>query len=914
MARDRPYLFALNGGEVSPHALGRVDLARMRLTAETFTNIIPRVIGPAQFRPGWAYAQGVKDNAVARHIPFTFAADDTAQIELTDSVMRVAIAGTAITRPSVSSQVTNGNFSSSTGWTIVKSTGAVCDINSTDGGHLSFSTNARGSSASCTGSVTVAAPDQNVEHTLIIDVTIGPVLFRCGSTSGADDYIAETELLTGIHHLAFTPTGDFHVYFTVAKDIPKAKVTSCLVASSGVMEIATPWAAADLFELRYDQSGDVIFVTHPDHKPRRIERRAARSWSLTEYQFINGPWRSKSANVTFTPSALNGFITVTASAAFFRSDHVGSLFRMFTGSQDKVSNVIAGNDAYSDVMRITGYNSIDYDGDLMGESVNERRVIMSWTGSYVGTASLLTSDEEDGEYKEFEQRGSGYTNSSWDRYPGQAGSITYFKVGFQPGNYTSGSLTVTLTREGGGGWGVFLVTEYVSSTQVRGIVLSRLRSTSATATWEEGYFNDYRGWPAAIAFFEGRLFFGSRDKIFGSITDDYVNFDEDTEGDSGPIIRSLALGPVNDVRWLLALSRLCMGTTGSEPVARSSSFDEPISPTQFAVKNASTQGSADIQAVTIDKSGIYIQRSRGRAYELFYSVENNDYTSQDLTRYHPDMLAAGVKIVAVQRQPDTRVWFVLDDGTCAVLTYEKSEDVISWWRITTDGEIEDIAVTPNTDDDDVWAVVKRTVNGSTVRYRERLAYDHQAQGGVTNYMADSYVTATLSSSTTMTGLSHLEGEDVVVWANGSPILDAAGDPDTFTVSGGQITLPSSVTGTVIAGLAYTGTYKSTKLAYGAQLGTAVSQPKILNNFAPILYKTHSRSLKYGQSLDKLAYLPRVHNGVDRTLNYFFDDYDAPGLPIEGGWKTDNRLCLQFRAPLPATVLGLSFTVETHERP
>jgi hypothetical protein len=93
-----------------------------------------------------------------------------------------------------------------------------------------------------TQQVTVAAPDQNVEHALRIVVNRGPVTLRVGSGAATDDYINETVLGTGTHSLAFTPAGDFYIQL-LNRRIPASIVASCAVEAAGAMTIATPWSA-----------------------------------------------------------------------------------------------------------------------------------------------------------------------------------------------------------------------------------------------------------------------------------------------------------------------------------------------------------------------------------------------------------------------------------------------------------------------------------------------------------------------------------------------------------------------------------------------------------------------------------------------------------------------------------------------
>lgn len=900
MARERPHLFALNGGAVSPLALGRTDLARMRITAEEFNNCFPKVIGPLQFRPGLEYEGTTRGDAVARHIPFIFSAEDTALIELTNLIARPLINGDPITRVAVSSTIQNGDFSASTGWTLTSA-----NINSTVSGALVLQPTARGITARAQISFAVASGDQAKEHGIRIVITRGNARFKLGSTSGGQDIIPESELGPGVHSLAFTPnTATVYLEFNSQAET-QVVVDSAQIEAAGEVTLDTPWLESEIFDARYVQSGDVIFVVHELHQPRRIERRATRSWSVTRHVIANGPWKGKTANVTLDPTVSTGNGTMTSDAAFFTPNHVGALFEL-THTATQVSNKLAGNDVYTDWVRVAGYKA---NGDT--DATNERIVAFTRTSGWVGTITEYSADSEDGPWLPcFDGSGS----ASYSRHIGFDGQITYYRLGFAPGNYTSGTITVTMKYNGGGGSGVVRVTGYTSPTSVSIEVVSRLHSSAKCNNWREGLWSAQQGWPSAVEIFEGRLWFGSADKLAGSASDDFVTFYDSDPTDASPIVRSVASGPVNKVQWLLGLARLMVGTSGAESSARSSSFDEPMTPTNFSVKDASNIGSSDVQAVKVDRAGVFINRAGKRAHILGYSIDAQDYTASELSRYNPSVLFAGVKVMAVQRQPDTRIWFVLNDGTAAVLTYEPAEDVLAWTTFQTDGLIEDVTVLPNTDGDDVYMIVARTINGVAKRYREHLAYEQNAEGGSLNRMADCFKKVTVAATSTVAGLDHLEAKSVVVWQGDAPLVDTNGTPQTFTVTSGQITLPQSFTGDVVVGIPYEGRFKSTKLAYAAsQGGSAVTQRKIINRISPLLYKTHIGAVTFGQDFDTMDKLPRYYRGADQGVNTLLDDYDSDGFTLPGSWSTDSRLCMKFRAPLPATVLGVVLEMEGHER-
>jgi hypothetical protein len=150
---------------------------------------------------------------------------------------------------------------------------------------------------------------------------------------------------------------------------------------------------------------------------------------------------------------------------------------------------------------------------------------------------------------------------------------------------------------------------------------------------------------------------------------------------------------------------------------RSGSFDEPLTPTNFTLKDCSTQGSAPVAAVKIDTRGVFVQQSNRRVFELGFSVESQDYNAHDLTRLNPDIGSEGFVDLAVQRQPDTQLHFVRGDGQVAALLHDTEDSVEAWWRIDTacgvGGEVESVVVLPGSMENRVYYSVKRTIGVST---------------------------------------------------------------------------------------------------------------------------------------------------------------------------------------------------------
>ncbi len=87
-----------------------------------------------------------------------------------------------------------------------------------------------------------------------------------------------------------------------------------------VYTLTTPYVTADLFNLMFTQSADVLYVTHNNYEPRKITRTAHTVWSVNIILFLDGPYlTANSTTTTITPSATTGVVTLTASAPVFTS-------------------------------------------------------------------------------------------------------------------------------------------------------------------------------------------------------------------------------------------------------------------------------------------------------------------------------------------------------------------------------------------------------------------------------------------------------------------------------------------------------------------------------------------------------------------------------------------------------------------
>jgi hypothetical protein len=757
---------------------------------------------------------------------------------------------------------------------------------------------------------------------------------------------------TSAYAISSNPGGDsFFVTFSTKLE-RQVIVESIEIEDAGVMELTAPWDEDNLREIRTDQSNDVVFMACGDWQPRRIERRSNISWSLVKYEPNDGPFTTaRTAAIRIKPTATRGNTTLTADASFFRPEHVGALFRL-DHERFNATFALAGEEAATGAFRVRGIlDENEWDFAITGTWVGTLTQQRSFDGADTGFADTGTTHTINA---------SGSVNPSTPEYDNQ---IFWMRYIFKTGEYTSGTANLALTYPGFSSGGVCRITGFTSATSVSAELLDDFGDVAYTADWREGDWSDRRGWPEAVGLFDGRLWWARRDRFWGSESDDFYAFNLETEGDAGSIQRSISAGGYgNQTQWIMGLQRLILGTNAAPMSCRSSSFDEPLTPTNITVKPASTTGAARVSPITVGSRGIYVGADGRRIHELAYDVDAQDYLAKELNRIHedladsvnPDLFDDAFVELAFQNAPEPYLWALKDDGMAANCLYNPSEEARGWFKVCTGRDaftldanrpfdrIVSAAALPQTVEDRVYFAVERTISdgaGGTERvyYIEKMArhsatisrvYDSDSGDvAVKNglYMADSYITATGLGSIgqVFTGLTHIIGRDVIIigeQSDGSygPVVDSDGEVVLHTVSdSGTITSTQAVTGTVCIGLPYSGFYKSAKLAFAGQAGTALIQKKRVEHFGLALLDTHPRGILIGQSFDEdeMSALPELDGeGLARGEVVFFDravEEEIGAFP--GHWDTDSRVHLKIKPGYSAGLSAMLIGIETKER-
>ena len=775
---------------------------------------------------------------------------------------------------------------------------------------MSLCGNGSGSRAIESQLVTVAGGDQNKEHALRIVVAKGNLHVRVGTTLGDDSYIGLNDLDPGTYSLAFTPTGNFYIQLT-SNDGYTCLVDSVNIESSGAVTLPTPWLTADLPNIRYDQSEDVIYLACQNYAQYKIERPGnARSWAILQYVTYDGPFQNINADISIqlAVAALTGDTTMSSTIPFFKAGHVGALFRSTSAGQT-ITGTPAGANQFTNPIEVTGVGT-------------SRFLNIAASGTYSGTWSIQRSVGDTSNWTTIQTGTTSATlvgfNDTFDN------QIMFYRVGFESGNYTSGTLNVTMSIPSGGITGIARVTCFNSSTSVNIEVLTSFGATTATDLWSQGKWSTVNGFPTSNAFYEGRLWWFGNDAIDGSVSDAFGSYDDTILGTSAPISRSIGSGPVENICWGKGIQRLLLGGEDGEFSVRSSYLDEPLTTTDFNIKSPSSRGSAKVAALKIDSNLLFVQRGDvdtgnnqygPRLIEMSYQGNYAivDYASDDLSKYAPELTSIGILKIVSQRKIDTRIHCILTDGTVAICIYDPIEKLKCWVLYQTQGDVEDIIVMPGGIEDKVYYVVIRTINNQTVRCLEKWALESECVGGQINKNADCHTVIQNMSPSTTISVPHLAGATVVVWADGFDIGTKADRTQTYTLDGsGNATVPSYTN--AVVGLGYTAQFQSTKLAYGASPnGTALTQVKSVDKLGLILANTHSQGIQYGPDFNSLDEMPQVEDGAAYATGTIWDSYDKEAFDFDGKWVADSRVCLQSMAPRPANILAAVISLTTSEQ-
>lgn len=643
--------------------------------------------------------------------------------------------------------------------------------------------------------------------------------------------------------------------------------------------IGSPYSADDLtnsdggFGLSMVQSGDVIYICcHTgDKPPYKLSRLSNTNWTMNPFDYAAalGPfdninssrsvtvytdqfriWSADGATRPDGTPTTTSLCTITANSAIFQSGHVGGLFYI-ESSTDQVTDG-TGHDGY----------------------------IPAWTSGTEETFSPGVFCRSDGKYYE-DMLGTktGSTQPTWTA-----------------GAHSDGQ---AMWRYSNGGWGVIQITSVTSASVAVGKILTELppsvrTTTGKTFKWAFGDWSAAMGYPTKVGFYKSRLCFAGNNKLWFSVASDYENFTPMSNGfevESDDAINvQIEADSTNTIQWIAASSSLIIGTASSELTCSPSTTTSAFGPDNIQIVQESKYGSKGVNALLVGNTVLFVQRAGRKVRAVTADYQSGSYSSTDLSVLAEHMTSTGIVDFAWQQEPDNVVWVVLTSGELVALTYNAEQEVIAWHRHDVGGTVEAVATIPDPDGnrDDVWLVVNRTINGATKRYVEFMkpAWDANTQSLSEAFYVDCGLTYNGTPVTSVTGLSHLEGQTVAV------TTDGAAHPDVV-VSGGEAKLQwkSSV---VNVGLSFTSelvtlpfqdskTKRSNEIAVlfvnslGGKAGNeTASQPDTIE------------TRDYSDMMDKV---PGAYSDIKK-------------LPLPGGYDLYSCIRIIQDQPLPMTICAI----------
>ena len=421
-------------------------------------------------------------------------------------------------------------------------------------------------------------------------------------------------------------------------------------------------------------------------------------------------------------------------------------------------------------------------------------------------------------------------------------------------------------------------------------------------------------YPSVVTFFEQRLVFAATNNnpqtLWFSKSADYLNFTTGTNADDA-LIYTIASNQVNNIRYLSATRVLTIGTSGGEYVLTTTN-NGPITPTTTQIRKYSNYGSANTEPVQVADVTLFLQRGNRKVREFKYIGEVNTagYQAPDLTVLAEHITEGGLESFAYQQEPENIVWAIRADGALVGLTYRREEEVVAWHKHTIGGTfsggsavVESIATLPtDTGNDELYMIVKRTINSVTRRYVERMKNFDFGSNTTSAFFVDSGLSYSGSAVSSFSTLYHLEGETVSVLANGASHANK-------TVSSASIALDFSAT-TAAIGYGYTSNMQTLRIESGSSDGTSQGKPKRIHGITVRLFETVGVEVGNDSSETDRIFFRDSSMDMDTAVPLFSGDKD---VEFPGGFDDDDRIYLQQTQPLPLTVLALYPRMNTFDK-
>lgn len=838
-------------GEITPSLYARIDIARYLTSLRTCRNYQVMKYGGAQNRAGTGFIGEVKDSSkTVRLIPFIFNSDQTYVLEFGDQYMRV-----------IRNEIYQYDL-----------TLTITGVSNANPGVVTY-----------TGT----------------DPTSGQEVYISGIVGAIGDYLNGRNFkIANVNGAANT----FELQYLSGTNVDTSAMGSYTSGGTAkrVYTIVTPYLEADLPELNYTQSADVVTLVHPSYAPRDLSRTGHTAWSLDLIVFAP------------TQAAPTGLAVSGTAGANSYTYHV-TAYETESGEESLAATVTQA----ALTPPATNAHTITW---VAAANADEYYVYLVVNGvpQFLGTA-----------------RGLSYVNSQ---------------------NTGDEDITPPTTRTP---------------------------------------FGTADNYPSAAGYYQQRRVFANtnndQEKIWTTRTGNFNNLTISSPlQDDDAVTWNVAGSQVNEVRNLLDIDGLIVMTSGGE-WSIFGGADGVLRPGEVNPKQKTYYGSSYHKPVLIGSTAVYVQARQTILRDLFNDALEG-YKGNDLTLYSAHLFEGyAVRDLTFQQIPNSIVWVARSDGTLLGMTYIREQQFLAWHRHDFDGTVEQVCVVPEGSEDALYLVIKRTINGATKRYVERmktrfvsdlidavfvdcsLSYDgrneaattmtlsggtdwtytetltltasasfftaadvgnqiflYDATGDVIRFTIDAYTSGTVVTGrahkdvpTTLQaiavtdwsravdsvgGLWHLEGKEVSVFADEFVVANPNNSTYTVvTVTNGAVTLdqPYAV---IHVGLPITADLETLDID-SATSESMIDKQKLIGEV--VAYVQESRGLWAGGEE------PTADDDFKDQLNELqardSEDYDDPialqtgvvDIKIEQSWNSNGRIFIRQTDPLPLTILAVA---------
>lgn len=497
-------------------------------------------------------------------------------------------------------------------------------------------------------------------------------------------------------------------------------------SGSMIYEVDTPYVSSELSDLQYVQSGVTMTLVHKSHDPKNLSFVSETNWALSDLVFAPTISRPTSVYVGGGPAGteVHKYIitaikegtyeeSVPGIAQFTEEVTAGSNGAAITLSNPQEIIVPSGHGlevgdkVYLDLDANSVIKGLK-DAAITIIATSSERIYLNFDGTKyadLGPFTYKTGDKITPAFAKF----TGGTPSASDPI-----RVRWSRV--------DGAIEYNIYKESNGVFGLIGIAE--GDTMLDIGVSPDTSTTPPTGTNPFAAPGDK---PGTAAYIQQRLALGNTSndpqKIIASRTGEVSNFNQSRPIQDDDSFRFTIAGrQQNEVNHMLDLGKFVILTSGGEWSAEGDGAGI-IRPTAINLRQHSYNGSNKLSPLVVDGSALYVQSRGSIIRDLGFSYQVDGYQGNDLTIFSSHLFDNYTLIDwAYQQTPNSIVWAVRDDGTLLGLTLVREQQLLAWHRHTFQGgKVKAIASIPNGAEDEIYLSIEREVNGSTVRYVERLS-------------------------------------------------------------------------------------------------------------------------------------------------------------------------------------------------